>query len=752
MAQTSELRTESAFRDASEQIRSDLKRAIEEAPEYSTITSDIARLNELRKDGLFAAREARREIDQLQADHGLDIQHQKAADKRFYEAQDREAKRQVVALKYHINDLKKQLKQDHKKELKREKLAVVSLTQGSDVEKTPDFLKQFDLELPDTLKGIEYIRSIDDDKVESFANLIEKYEGELAGLKEELSSVKANSGDPRAVLDLRVKIQETEAHLELARDALKKVTEFRSSFETLNPEDPKYFEKLGELARSAFIFTITVEINTAKALKKSQKTRIEGERKLAEAQERSASKARIEEIKTDSAYLAKLEELKGSLSAAEEIQKSRQAESKAVADEAYLAAKNLFEGKLSEIRAERKIQRTQLGEQLKSFCQEHKGDKEAIDSETEAVYRQLALGGIAETFVQDTYRQVTRQISASVRESRQSRIDSDIVRYYQPEEVVKDPDLIDTNSMRLVIHATEGKQVDVKKIEKRDKLTHGISLFFIYLFLVIMAILVLFPFYWMINTSLKSTEEIVNSVTPTLWPHTVMWSNYVDVFERFDFATYLGNTLVVGIASTVGVLITCILSAFAFARLKFKGRDTVFMIFLATMMIPGEMMVITNYITVSNFGWVSSTATLGDAYLSMILPFCVSVFYIYLLRQNFKQIPEELYLAAKVDGKSDWSFLWTVMVPLCQSTLITIGILTLMGSWNAYVWPNLVASKDSYRLISNGLRNSFTSSSGVQEYGLQMAATVYVTLPLLLLFVIFRKYIMRGVGRAGIKG
>ena len=214
------------------------------------------------------------------------------------------------------------------------------------------------------------------------------------------------------------------------------------------------------------------------------------------------------------------------------------------------------------------------------------------------------------------------------------------------------------------------------------------------------------------------------------------------------------NTIVVAFFSTAGTLLTTILAAFAFARLKFKGRDAVFAVFLMTMMIPGEMMVISNYITVASFGWVGQNQTLTQAYLAMIIPFIISVFYIYLLRQNFKQIPNELYLAAKVDGKSDWSFLWKVMVPLAAPTLISITILKFMGTWNSYVWPNLVTQSRDYRLISNGLRSStfVDVDLGLTDYGYQMAATVLVTVPLFLLFIFFRKYIMKGVGRAGIKG
>ena len=293
----------------------------------------------------------------------------------------------------------------------------------------------------------------------------------------------------------------------------------------------------------------------------------------------------------------------------------------------------------------------------------------------------------------------------------------------------------------------------VEKIKSAEKVGRIFSTIFTYIFILALALVVVFPFYWMIITSLKEYNEIIG-LNQTFFPTIVMWSNYVYVFQRFDFTTYMFNTIVVAIFSTLGTLITTIFAAFAFARLKFKGREAVFMIFLMTMMIPGEMMVITNYITVATFGWIENQ-TLFEAYASMIVPFWISVFYIYLLRQNFKQIPNELYLAAKVDGKSDWSFLWKVMVPLAAPTLISITILKFMGTWNSYVWPQLVTENDSYRLISNGLRGSgFTDPDDPSrvQYGYQMAATVLVTVPLFLLFVFFRKYIMKGVGRAGIKG
>lgn len=306
------------------------------------------------------------------------------------------------------------------------------------------------------------------------------------------------------------------------------------------------------------------------------------------------------------------------------------------------------------------------------------------------------------------------------------------------------------NNVTLSI-ADSGKTVDT--IKRADRIGHIITTTIVYILLTALALIVIFPFYWMIITSLKSNSE-VEQINQTFFPSIVMWSNYVYVFDSFDFLKYMKNTIVVAIFSTAGTLITTIFAAFAFARLKFKGREPLFLVFLMTMMIPGEMMVISNYITVAAFGWIGTGQTLTKAYLAMIVPFLVSVFHIYLLRQNFKQIPNELYLAAKVDGKSDWKFLWRVMVPLAAPTLISITILKFMGTWNSYVWPNLVTNSDDFRLISNGLRgSSFTDADiGKTSYGYQMAATVLVTVPLFLLFVFFRKYIMRGVGRAGIKG
>ena len=332
---------------------------------------------------------------------------------------------------------------------------------------------------------------------------------------------------------------------------------------------------------------------------------------------------------------------------------------------------------------------------------------------------------------------------------------SDLYTYKGEEKIDDNSPLIvvsETKSLHLVIK-DEGMSVQSKKV--KTKIIHVITLILTYIFLIAMALLFIFPFYWMIITSFKSGAEIRGFLpgyegVQTFWPVNFQ-NNYANLFERFDFGTYLSNTLIVGVCTTIGTVLTCILSAFAFARLNFKGKETMFALLLSTMMIPGEMMVITNFVSVSRLGWLDGSRS--GAYMAMIIPFITSVFYTYLLRQNFKQIPNELYLAAKVDGKNDWQYLWKVMVPLAMPSLVTILILSLMGSWNAYVWPNLVAAgHKEYALISNGLRDSFQTGTDFDEYGRQMAATVLVTLPLLIVFMIFRKYIMRGVGRAGIKG
>ena len=267
----------------------------------------------------------------------------------------------------------------------------------------------------------------------------------------------------------------------------------------------------------------------------------------------------------------------------------------------------------------------------------------------------------------------------------------------------------------------------------------------VYLFLGVMALIVLFPFYWMIISSLKTTTEYRQAI-PTFWPHDIQWMNYVNAFNTANLGKLFLNTLYVGVVSTILSLIITVLTAFAFARLEFKGKETLFAALLATMMIPGELFTITNYITVVN--WLEW----GNSFTALIVPFLVSVFYIYLLRQNFLQIPNELYLAAKVDGTSDIKYLWKVMVPLALPTLISITILKMMGAWNTYIWPKLVTTDKNFELITNGLRNAFTDTSGQADIPKQMAAVAIVSAPLFLVFLFLRKYIMAGVSRSGIKG
>jgi len=288
------------------------------------------------------------------------------------------------------------------------------------------------------------------------------------------------------------------------------------------------------------------------------------------------------------------------------------------------------------------------------------------------------------------------------------------------------------------------RERDMQQLSSQQTVGKFLFKLLVYIFLILMAVIVLFPFYWMIISSLKSLPEYRLSI-PTFWPKQIMFSNYAEAFTTANLGRLFLNTLYVGVISTVLSLIITVLSAFAFARLEFKGRETLFAALLATMMIPGELFTITNYSTVTQLGWMNT-------YTVLIVPFLVSVFYIYLLRQNFLQIPNELYLAAKVDGSGDLKYLWKVMVPLSMPTLISITILKMMGAWNSYIWPRLVANDEAHRMITNGLRNAFTDTTGDVNYPVQMAAVALVSAPLFLVFVFLRKYIMAGVSRSGIKG
>ena len=296
------------------------------------------------------------------------------------------------------------------------------------------------------------------------------------------------------------------------------------------------------------------------------------------------------------------------------------------------------------------------------------------------------------------------------------------------------------------------KEQDIKKVSAKQravKITVQVGL---YLFLGIMALIVLFPFYYMLAISLKEFNEYYlqggyETLTELqqLYPQTLAWHNYADAFKTGVLDRLFLNTIYVGIVSTILSLIITVLSAFAFARLEFKGKNALFAALLATMMIPGELFTITNYITVYNLGW-------EDSYKVLIVPFLVSIFYIYLLKQNFQQIPNELYLAAKVDGTTDLKYLWKVMIPLAMPTIISITILKMMGAWNTYLWPKLVTNDEKYWLITIGLRQKFKAEGAKPQIPQQMAAVAMVSAPLFMVFIFLRKYIMKGVSRSGIKG
>ncbi len=288
------------------------------------------------------------------------------------------------------------------------------------------------------------------------------------------------------------------------------------------------------------------------------------------------------------------------------------------------------------------------------------------------------------------------------------------------------------------------QEQNLQVVSVRQRIIRGLVKTATYGFLMLMALIVLFPFYWMIISSLKNLEEYRANV-PTFWPRVIVWGNYAEAFTEANLGRLFLNTAYVGIVSTLLSLVITVLSAFAFARLEFKGKDLMFGALMATMMIPGELFTITNYATINNLGWMKS-------FEALIIPFLVSVFYIYLLRQNFLQIPNELYLAAKVDGCGDLKYLWKVMIPLALPTLISITILKMMGAWNSYVWPRLVANDDAHQMITNGLRNAFTATTGDVNYPVQMAAVAIVSAPLFMVFLFLRKYIMAGVSRSGIKG
>ena len=282
----------------------------------------------------------------------------------------------------------------------------------------------------------------------------------------------------------------------------------------------------------------------------------------------------------------------------------------------------------------------------------------------------------------------------------------------------------------------------IEQKEKRRELLMDIALYF---FLVLWAIVVLFPFYWMVLASLKSYGAYNAEYIPQFYTLNPTLENYVTAFTSVNLAKYFLNTIIFTLATTGIMMIVTIFAAFAFARLEFKGKNLVFTLFLSLMMIPSELVVITNFVTITNAG-------LRNTFTGLILPSVASVFYIYLLKENFEQVPDELYKAAKVDGTSDMKYLFKVLIPICSPTIVTILILKVIECWNSFVWPRLITDDENYFLVSNGIQTIRESGFGRENVPAMMAAVVSVSLPLIILFLIFHKKIMQGVSRGGTKG
>jgi multiple sugar transport system permease protein len=287
----------------------------------------------------------------------------------------------------------------------------------------------------------------------------------------------------------------------------------------------------------------------------------------------------------------------------------------------------------------------------------------------------------------------------------------------------------------------EVKDMENKQLHKKASLGKGVT----YALLGLWALIVLFPFYWMVLTSVKSYSSYNAEFIPQLFTLTPTVQNYMDAFTQVPLSDYFLNTVIFTLATTALMLVVTVLSAFAFSRMNFKGRDLVFTLFLSLMMIPSELVVITNFVTITNMN-------LRNTFLGLILPSVTSVFYIYLLKENFSQIPDELYYAAKVDGTSDLRYLFKVLIPICRPTIITITILKVIECWNSYVWPRLITDNPDYYLVSNGIQFIRENGFGRENIPAMMAAVVVISLPLILLFLVFRKKIMAGVARGGTKG
>jgi len=285
----------------------------------------------------------------------------------------------------------------------------------------------------------------------------------------------------------------------------------------------------------------------------------------------------------------------------------------------------------------------------------------------------------------------------------------------------------------------------IKQLERESKRKNTIWMICIFALLIIWAIVVLFPFYWMILSSIKSYAAYNSEYIPKFFTLNPTLENYVLAFTSVPLAKYFLNTIIFTVITTLIMVVVVILSAFAFSRLEFKGKNLVFTIFLSLMMIPNELVIITNFVTITNAG-------LRNSFAGLILPSITSIFYIYLLKENFEQIPDELYKAAKVDGTSDFKYLWKVMIPICKPTIVTVLILKVIECWNSYVWPRLITDDENYYLLSNGIQTIRESGFGRENIPAMMAAVVVISVPLIILFLIFHKKIMEGVSRGGTKG
>ena len=287
--------------------------------------------------------------------------------------------------------------------------------------------------------------------------------------------------------------------------------------------------------------------------------------------------------------------------------------------------------------------------------------------------------------------------------------------------------------------------MEYKTLERSAALRKRIIKGITYAFLTVWAILVLFPFYWMLLTSVKSYSAYNAEYIPQFFTLSPTLQNYIEAFTAVPLADYFVNTLIFTVSTTAIMLVVTVLAAFGFSRLNFRGRDLAFTIFLSLMMIPSELVVITNFVTITEL-------EMRNTFTGLILPSITSVFYIYLLKENFSQIPDELYYAAKVDGTSDLKYLLKVMVPICRPTIITITILKVIECWNSYVWPRLITDDQAYFLVSNGIQEIRENGFGRDNIPAMMAAVVVISLPLIVLFLIFRKKIMAGVAQGGTKG